>query len=263
MSLEWSLPWQSGRRWTRSSRGWRRRRNIPTQGETLFVDLERQQVQRGFIPRAVAEKLLGGRGVNMYLLWNLLDASLEPLHPDIPLIFGTGTLTSLVPSRFARKRHLVVARVESPDGLQRRRLLPLVHEAGTGSTTSSSTAALPRGRCCGSATGRSQFVDASPVRGARQHRPARERSPRTRGDVEGKDFGLAAITSAGENLVLCSGIMAGPKAIFARGGPGAKMGSLQPEGGPRGRAQRADSRRSVPTRRATATSRSSCSGRPS
>ena len=44
--------------------------------------------------------------------------------------------------------------------------------------------------------------------------------------VEGKDYGLAAITTAGENLVLCSGIMAGPKAIYARGGPGAKMGSL-------------------------------------
>jgi aldehyde:ferredoxin oxidoreductase len=44
--------------------------------------------------------------------------------------------------------------------------------------------------------------------------------------VEGKDYGLAAITTAGENLVLCSGIMAGPKAIYARGGPGAKMGAL-------------------------------------
>src|SRR5205823_12312175 len=44
--------------------------------------------------------------------------------------------------------------------------------------------------------------------------------------AEGKDFGLASITTAGENLVLCSGIMAGPKAIYARGGPGAKMGSL-------------------------------------
>src|SRR5947209_16031869 len=43
---------------------------------------------------------------------------------------------------------------------------------------------------------------------------------------EGRDFGLAAIATSGENLVLCSGIMAGPKAIYARGGPGAKMGAL-------------------------------------
>ena len=38
---------------------------------------------------------------------------------------------------------------------------------------------------------------------------------------------LARITSAGENQVLCSGIMAGPKSIFSRGGSGAKMGSMK------------------------------------
>src|ERR1051325_11016234 len=71
---------------------------FPTQGETIFVDLERQEVRRAFIPRRVVEAFLGGRGVNMFLLHNLLDPSLDPLHPDVPLIFGTGILTSLVPS---------------------------------------------------------------------------------------------------------------------------------------------------------------------
>jgi aldehyde:ferredoxin oxidoreductase len=37
---------------------------------------------------------------------------------------------------------------------------------------------------------------------------------------------LARITSAGENLVRCSGIMGGVKSIWARGGGGAKMGAL-------------------------------------
>src|ERR671924_565740 len=71
---------------------------FPTQGATLFVDLEREEVRGAYIPRRVVETLLGGRGVNMFLLYNLFDESLEPLHPDIPLIFGTGLLTSLVPS---------------------------------------------------------------------------------------------------------------------------------------------------------------------
>ena len=35
-----------------------------------------------------------------------------------------------------------------------------------------------------------------------------------------------------KRLVLCSGIMAGPKAIYARGGPGAKMGALRLKGIP-------------------------------
>src|SRR6266550_6996349 len=73
-------------------------RQFPTQGETLFVDLERRDVRRAFIPRRVVETFLGGRGVNMYLLHNLLDASLDPLDPEVPMIFGTGILTSLVPS---------------------------------------------------------------------------------------------------------------------------------------------------------------------
>ena len=42
--------------------------------------------------------LLGGRGANMYYLYRLLDESLSPLDPDIPMIFGSGLLTGLVPS---------------------------------------------------------------------------------------------------------------------------------------------------------------------
>ncbi len=41
---------------------------------------------------------------------------------------------------------------------------------------------------------------------------------------------MARITSAGENLVLSAGIMGGIKAIYARGGAGAKMGSLKLKG---------------------------------
>src|SRR6266542_3990973 len=50
-----------------------------TQGATVFVDLE-------------------GRGANMFYLHRLLDESLQPLHPEIPLIFGSGVLTGIVPS---------------------------------------------------------------------------------------------------------------------------------------------------------------------
>src|SRR5215212_6178075 len=70
----------------------------PTQGATLFVDLERRDVQRGFTPLRVVRSLLAGRGANMFYLHRLLDESLEPLHPDIPLIFGSGVLTGIVPS---------------------------------------------------------------------------------------------------------------------------------------------------------------------
>src|SRR5512140_396051 len=75
-----------------------RTRQFPTQGETIFVDLERRTVRRAYIPIDVVSQLLGGRGVNMFLLYNLLIESQDPLSPNVPLIFGTGILTSLVPS---------------------------------------------------------------------------------------------------------------------------------------------------------------------
>ncbi|HXH93248.1 MAG TPA: aldehyde ferredoxin oxidoreductase C-terminal domain-containing protein, partial [Thermoanaerobaculia bacterium] len=70
-----------------------------------------------------------------------------------------------------------------------------------------------------------KFVDAAPWVGL-DNLDLRAKIAEDFHGVEGKDYGLAAITAAGENLVLCSGIMAGPKAIYARGGPGAKMGGL-------------------------------------
>src|SRR6185437_5899555 len=46
----------------------------------------------------IVRSLLAGRGANMFYLHRLLDETLQPLHPDIPLIFGSGVLTGIVPS---------------------------------------------------------------------------------------------------------------------------------------------------------------------
>ena len=71
---------------------------FPSQGATLFVDLERRETLSAFTPVGVTRTLLGGRGANMYYLYRLLDESLSPLDPNIPMIFGSGLLTGLVPS---------------------------------------------------------------------------------------------------------------------------------------------------------------------
>ena len=55
----------------------------------------------------------------------------------------------------------------------------------------------------------------------------RERIPRDFGGTWTRDLAMVNVTRAGENLVLTSAIMGGPKACYARGGPGAKMGSLK------------------------------------
>ncbi|HET7712721.1 MAG TPA: aldehyde ferredoxin oxidoreductase C-terminal domain-containing protein, partial [Thermoanaerobaculia bacterium] len=215
---------------------------FPTQGETFFVDLERQEVRRAYIPRGVVQSFLGGRGVNMFLLHNLLDETLEPLDPEIPLIFGTGILTSLVPS--ASRGNVSSWSPESkvlmdcnagdyfPSFMKLNAIdhLVLYGKASRWTLLQFAPEAISeegreRDRLRPAVQMKLRFVDASPLAGL-NNIDLRARIAEDFSGVEGKDYGLAAITSAGENLVLCSGIMAGPKAIYARGGPGAKMGSL-------------------------------------
>ncbi|HSY51912.1 MAG TPA: aldehyde ferredoxin oxidoreductase C-terminal domain-containing protein [Thermoanaerobaculia bacterium] len=197
---------------------------FPTQGQTIFVDLERQEVHRAWIPRRVVTSLLGGRGVNMFLLHNLLDETLEPIHPDIPLIFGTGILTSMVPS--ASRGNVTSWSPESRVLMDSNagdyfpsfmKLNGIDHLVLYGKA--------PRWTLLHFEGSEVTFVDAAPWVGL-DNIDLRARIAEDFHGVEGKDYGLAAITTAGENLVLCSGIMAGPKAIYARGGPGAKMGAL-------------------------------------
>jgi aldehyde:ferredoxin oxidoreductase len=197
---------------------------FPTQGQTIFVDLEHQEVKRAYIPLRVVESLLGGRGVNMFLLHNLLDETLEPIHPHIPLIFGTGILTSMVPS--ASRGNVTSWSPES-------RVL-MDSNAGDYFPSFMKLNGIDHLVLFGKAAkwtllhfegNNPKFVDAAPWVGL-DNLDFRAGIAADFHGVEGKDYGLASITSAGENLVLCSGIMAGPKAIYARGGPGAKMGGL-------------------------------------
>ena len=198
---------------------------FPTQGQTIFVDLARQEVRRAWIPLRIVHALLGGRGVNMFLLHNLLDETLQPIDPEIPLIFGTGILTSMVPS--ASRGNVTSWSPES-------RVL-MDSNAGDYFPSFMKLNGIDHLVLYGKAPqwtllhfegDQPKFVDAAPWVGL-DNIDLRAKIAEDFHGVEGKDYGLAAITTAGENLVLCSGIMAGPKAIYARGGPGAKMGGLK------------------------------------
>jgi aldehyde:ferredoxin oxidoreductase len=70
------------------------------------------------------------------------------------------------------------------------------------------------------------FLDAAPYVGM-DNIDIRERIPNDFGGTWARDLAMVNITRAGEHLVLTSAIMGGPKACYARGGPGAKMGSLK------------------------------------
>ena len=198
---------------------------FPTQGSTLFIDLERREVQRGYTPVRVVRALLAGRGANMFYLHRLLDESLQPLHPDVPLIFGSGVLTGIVPS--AARGNATSWSPESgvimdsnagdyfPSFIRMNGIDHLVLYGRHAEWT------LIRIR-----EGRLEFLDARPYLGL-DNIDLRLRIPEDFGGAWTRDLAMVNVTRAGENLVLTSAIMAGPKACYARGGPGAKMGSLK------------------------------------
>jgi aldehyde:ferredoxin oxidoreductase len=198
---------------------------FPTQGATVFVDLERREVHRAFTPLGVVRTLLGGRGANMFYLHRLLDESLHPLHPDVPLIFGSGVLTGIVPS--AARGNATSWSPESGVIMDSNagdyfpsfiRMNGLDHVVLYGRAPGWTLIRIREGQL--------EFLDATPYLGL-DNIDLRERVPGDFGGTWTRDLAMVNVTRAGENLVLTSAIMAGPKACYARGGPGAKMGSLK------------------------------------
>jgi aldehyde:ferredoxin oxidoreductase len=198
---------------------------FPTQGATVFIDLERREIQRGYTPLGVIRTFLAGRGANMFYLHRLLDESLDPLHPDVPLIFGSGILTGIVPSA-ARGN----ATSWSPES-------GVIMDSNAGDYFPSFIrmngidhlvlyGRAPMWLLIRIRQGAIELLDASPYVGM-DNIDLRERIPQDFGGTWTRDLAMVNVTRAGEHQVLTSAIMAGPKACYARGGPGAKMGSLK------------------------------------
>ena len=205
-----------------------REAQFPSQGATLFVDLELRELHTAFTPLAVTRTVLGGRGANMYYLHRLLDESLTPLDPQIPLIFGSGLLTGLVPS--AARGNCTSWSPESGVLLDSNagdyfpsflRMNGFDHLVLYGQAAAWTMLMIREGVVT--------FEDGTPYAGM-DNIDMRDAVARDVGGKWARNMAMVNVTRAGENLVLTSGIMGGPKAIYARGGPGAKMGALRLKG---------------------------------
>jgi aldehyde:ferredoxin oxidoreductase len=149
---------------------------------------------------------------------------LYPLHPDIPLIFGSGVLTGIVPS--AARGNCTSWAPESGVILDSNcgdyfpsflRMNGIDHLVLYGRS--------PRVTLMVIREGDIEWRDAAPYAGL-DNIDMRERITADLGGIWARDMSMVNVTRAGENGVLTAGIMGGPKAIFARGGTGAKMASL-------------------------------------
>ena len=163
----------------------------------------------------------------MFYLHRLLDESLQPLHPDVPLIFGSGVLTGIVPSA-ARGN----ATSWSPES-------GVIMDCNAGDHFPSFIrmngidhivlfGERRRGRCCCVKGGRDRVRRRRRRIVGLDNIDLRERIPQDFGGTWARDLAMVNVTRAGENQVLTSArSWRGPKACYARGGPGAKMGSLK------------------------------------
>ncbi len=196
-----------------------------TQGKVLFVDLEMRTHQSAYLPVEVVRNFLGGRGANMFLVYNLMDENLGPLDPQQPLVFGSGILSSNVPGATRGNVSGI-----SPDSFA-------ILDANVGDYFPSFMRRKGYDHLVfyGQASewlllkfedDSIDFLSAAPYVGM-DNLEMTEAVQQDFDCREQVDMAMARITTSGENQVLCSGIMAGEKAIYARGGAGAKMGSLK------------------------------------
>lgn len=62
-------------------------------GDILLVDVGNGEIKREPLPRGLAEKFIGGWGINASLAYDLIEPGMDAYDPGMPLIFGAGLLT--------------------------------------------------------------------------------------------------------------------------------------------------------------------------
>jgi len=63
--------------------------------QIAYIDLSTGEIIKKQIPKSIRERFLGGRGINMNLLYNLLSPSIDPLSHENVLLVGAGLLTGI------------------------------------------------------------------------------------------------------------------------------------------------------------------------
>ncbi|MDY7037879.1 MAG: aldehyde ferredoxin oxidoreductase N-terminal domain-containing protein, partial [Thermodesulfobacteriota bacterium] len=73
--------------------------------KAAFVDLTSGKVEVQDIPPLLRRLYIGGRGIDMYLLYNHLEPGIDPLGPENVLLVSAGLLTG-TPAPAAARTHV-------------------------------------------------------------------------------------------------------------------------------------------------------------
>ena len=186
-----------------------------------FVDLTSKEVGFQTIPRKLRKLFLGGRGIDMYLLYNLIEPGIDPLGPENVLIVSAGLLTA-TPAPGASRTHIggkspLTGLVGSTNmgGF----FAPELRFAGFDHLVIRGRSSVPVYLWV--CNGDIEIRDASHLWGA----DTLETQALIRDDLDDEDIKVMTIGVAGENLVKFANVRTGPKNSGGRTGMGAVMGS--------------------------------------
>lgn len=190
-------------------------------GKRLWVDLTSGQARVESLEPQLLRDYLGGRGLNVRLLYDLVQADTDPLGPDNPLIFGTGPLTgTYIPST---GRYNVTAKSPATgilgDSNSSGFWAPELKYAGYDQIVIRGAAKHPVYLFVDD--DRVEIRDASALWG----RDTWETDAFVKRDVSDSSVQVAAIGPAGENMVKFAGIINNLGRAAGRTGMGAVMGS--------------------------------------
>ncbi len=205
-----------------------REKQFENQGYTAFVDLKTGTTRKSYLPMDIIRSFIGGRGVNMFLLANLLDPETSPLDPSTPLIYGSGLLSGIIPSSsrgnitgWSPESGIILDANAGDEFASYLKMCGFDHLVLYNISDSPVLMIIEKGEI--------RFEDAAKWWGMNNLQLRSEIETCYKGKL-GRDLSMLNVTSPGEKGCVTAGVMAGIKAIHARGGSGAKMGSMKLKG---------------------------------
>jgi aldehyde:ferredoxin oxidoreductase len=189
--------------------------------KAAFVDLSSGDVEVKEIPQKIREQYLGGRGIDMYLLFNLLEPGIDPFSPENVLLVSAGLLTG-TPAPAAARTH--VGGKSPLTGLVGSTNMggffgPELRFAGFDHLVIRGKS--PRPVYLWVSNGEIEVRDATELWGA----DSQETQVLIREAMDDEEVKVMSIGAAGENLVRFANVRTGPKNSGGRTGMGALMGS--------------------------------------
>ncbi len=186
-----------------------------------YINLSTRKITEKLIPKSIRTQYLGGRGINMFLLYNHLSPGIDPFCPENPLLIGTGLLTG-IPALgsgrcdIAAKSPITGAIGDSNIGgffAPQLRMAGFDHLVITGKAEKPVYLLIRDGVI--------EILDANHLWG----KDTFETQSQIRADHEDDNIESLVIGKAGENLVRFANIRTGMKSAAGRTGMGCIMGS--------------------------------------